>query len=119
MAGHGATQVYTGPILLRGINFIKQKASAPQSKHTTADFAQLKNEFLAYVETTVEMQEAELISNWDQTGIKIVPSSTWMMDHEVSKRVEEAGVIDKHLYRSCLLRLSCWGVSSTPSYQLR
>lgn len=45
----------------------------------------------------MEMEEipAELILNWDQTGIKIVPSSTWTMDAEGSKRVEVAGVNDK------------------------
>ena len=47
----------------------------------------------------MEMEEipAELILNWDQTGIKIVPSSTWTMDAEGSKRVEVAGVNDKRL----------------------
>ena len=40
---------------------------------------------------------AELILNWDQTGIKIVPSSTWTMDAEGSNRVEVAGVNDKRL----------------------
>ena len=39
----------------------------------------------------------ELILNWDQTGIKIVPCSTWTMDVQGSKRVEAVGVNDKHL----------------------
>ena len=37
----------------------------------------------------------ELILNWDQTGIKIVPSSTWTMERQGSKRVEAVGVNDK------------------------
>ena len=40
---------------------------------------------------------AELVLNWDQTGIKIVPSSTWTMERQGSKRVEVVGVNDKCL----------------------
>lgn len=38
----------------------------------------------------------ELILNWDQTGIKIMPCSTWTMDQQGAKRVELFGVNDKH-----------------------
>ena len=57
---------------------------------TAADFARLKQQFL-------EMEEipAELILNGDQTGIKIVPSST--LDAQGSRRVEAVGVNDKCL----------------------
>lgn len=46
----------------------------------------------------VEMEEVrpELILNWDQTGIQIVPSSTWTMDREGTRRVEMVGAKDKH-----------------------
>ena len=37
----------------------------------------------------------ELILNWDQTGIKIVPSSGWTMDQQGVKRVEVIGMNDK------------------------
>ena len=85
--------------LLRCMKFVKRKATAAKSKYLTADFAQLKQQFLADVVTSVEMKEipVELILNWDQTGIKIVPSSTWTMDVQGSKRVEAAGVNDKRL----------------------
>ena len=54
---------------------------------------------MADVVTTVTIEDipAELILNWDQTGIKIVPSSTWTMDGQGSKRVEVAGVGDKRM----------------------
>ena len=45
----------------------------------------------------MEEVPAELILNWDQTGIKIVPSSTWTMDKRGSKRVEAVGINDKRL----------------------
>lgn len=57
----------------------------------------MKKNFLDEVVTTVTMEEIppELILNWDQTGVKIVPSSTWTMDQHGSKRVEMTGVDDK------------------------
>ncbi len=47
----------------------------------------------------VEMEEipAELILNWDQTGIKTVPSNTWTMDKQGSKQVEIIEANDKRL----------------------
>ena len=70
-----------------------------KSNHSNADFARLKQQFLGDMVTIVDMEEipAKLILNWDQTGVKIVSSSTWTMDAEGSKRVEIAGVNDKHL----------------------
>ena len=46
-------------------------------------FLQLTKTFLKHVVATVNMEEpAELVVNWDQTGIKIVPSSMWpMVEH--------------------------------------
>ena len=38
-----------------------------------------------------------LILNWDQTGIKIVPSSSWTMNQSGAKRVEVCGVNDKRM----------------------
>lgn len=85
--------------LLKRMKFVKRKATTAKSKHSTADFTRLKQQFLADVVTTVEMEEipAELILNWDQTGIKIVPSSTWTMEAQGSRRVEAVGVNDKRL----------------------
>ena len=37
----------------------------------------------------------ELIMNWDQTGIKLVPSSNWTMEKIGTQRVEIVGVNDK------------------------
>ena len=66
--------------------------------------------------TTVEMEEIppELVLNWDQTGIKIVPSNTWTMDQQGSKRVEVVGVMTSG---SSLLSFVAplWGFSTGPS----
>ena len=51
------------------------------------------------VVAAVVMEEipAELILNWDQTGIKIVPSRTWTMVRQGSKHVEAVRFNGKHL----------------------
>ena len=62
-----------------------------------ANFRELKEAFLADVTTAVTMEEIppELILNWDQTGIKPVPCSSWTMEKCREKRVEMAGTNDK------------------------
>ena len=37
----------------------------------------------------------ELVFNWDQTGISIVPGSSWTMEAKGSKRVEIVGISNK------------------------
>ena len=46
---------------------------------------------------TVEMEEipTNLVLNWDQTGLKIVPSSSWMMEKQAQKFIEIVGANDK------------------------
>ena len=53
--------------------------------------------FFSDLVATVTMEEiqAELILNWDQTGIKMVPSSTKTMEKQCAKHVEMTGVNDK------------------------
>ena len=81
------------------MKFVQRKVTTAKSKHTIADFTWLKEEILQDVVATVEMEEIppELILNWDQTEIKIVPSNTWTMDQKGAKRVEVCGANDKRL----------------------
>ena len=84
--------------LLSQMDFVKRKATtAAKSKLSVESFASVKRQFLADVASTVQMEEIpmELILNFDQTGIKIVPSSTWTMDRRGVKRVEITGLSDK------------------------
>ena len=83
--------------LLQRMNFVQRKATTAKSKQSDADFAMLKKSFLEDVFTTVTMEDVppELILNWDQTGIKLVPSSNWTMAPKGSGRVEMTGVTDK------------------------
>lgn len=45
---------------------------------------------------TVEEVPPELILNWDQTGIKLVPYSSWTMERRGAKGVELLSANDKH-----------------------
>ena len=83
--------------LFHRMKFVQRKATTSQSKYTATNFAEVKQQFLDTVVQIVEMEEVrpELILNWDQTGIQIVPSSTWTMDREGTRRVEMVGAKDK------------------------
>ena len=65
--------------LLKRMDFVKRAATTAKSKHTADNFAQLKKDSL---DDVVSMEEILLssIMNWDQTGIKLVPSSSWTME---------------------------------------
>ena len=83
--------------LLTRMKFVRRKATTSKNKHKPADFAKVKTAFLNDVASVVKMEEIppELILNWDQTGIHLVPASSWTMDREGSRRVEIKGVNDK------------------------
>ena len=79
--------------------FVQTKVTSSQSKYNVTNFAEVKWRSLDAAVETVEMEEVclKLILNWDQTGIQIVPSSTWTMDREGVSRIEMVGAKDKHL----------------------
>ena len=66
-------------------------------KVAVEEFEALKSQFLFDIRATVELLEIppELVFNWDQTGIKIVPVSSWTMEKKGARRVEIANVDDK------------------------
>ena len=79
------------------MKFVKRKVTTAKSKHSKVDLVELKRQFLEDVVTTVKMDEipVQMILDWDQTAVKIVPSSTWTMERKGSKRVDVAGANDK------------------------
>ena len=83
--------------LLSRMKFVRRKATTAKSKYAPEDFAALKRDFLNDVAAVVTMEDVppELALKWDQTGIHLVPASTWTMDKEGSKRIEVSGVNDK------------------------
>ena len=83
--------------LFHRMKFVQRKVTTSQSKYTATNSAGVKRKFLNDVAETVEMEEVcpELILNWDQTGIRIVPSSSWTMDREGVSRIEMVDAKDK------------------------
>ena len=64
---------------------------------TVENFEAKKEQFFLDITAIVEMEEIppQLVFNWDQTGISIVPGSSWTMELKGSKRVEIVGINDK------------------------
>lgn len=95
--GHVELKRHWAYSLLKRMGFVRRKATTAKSKQSIAEFAELKRSFLADVVATVTMESIpdELILNWDQTGLNIVPSSAWTMEQRGAKRVEVVGVKDK------------------------
>ena len=79
------------------MDYVQRKVSNSKSKYTVGNFAQLRRTFLSDFHATVMMEEIppELVLNWDQTRINLVPCSTWTMDQCGVKRVEMVGASDK------------------------
>ena len=82
------------------------------------NFSQVKKAFLQEVITTVQMEEIppKLILNWDQTGKKIVPSTTWSMEKQGAKRVEVVGTGDKRQITAVFLWHYTRGFPSCTGY---
>ena len=82
--------------LLKRMNFTKRRAST-KCLPPSDDVEEVRKEFLGELMEAVGLHEvpADLIFNWDQTGILLVPSAQWTMDRKGRKRVPIAGHNDK------------------------
>ena len=79
------------------MNFVQRKATTAKSKLADVNFKEKRKEFLDDSVSIVELEEIppELVLNWDQTGIKLVPLASWTMYERRSRRVELVGISDK------------------------
>ena len=82
--------------LLFRINFVKRRGSST-AKMPVANFEAVKEQFVINVNAVIEMEDIpqQLVFNWDQTGISIVPGSSWTMAVKGLKQVEIVGMGDK------------------------
>lgn len=82
---------------LARMQFVRRKATTAKSKVSALEFNQLRDDFFSELFSIVTMEEIppELVLNWDQTGIHLVPAAAWTMAERGSKRVEIDGVNDK------------------------
>ena len=90
--------------LLGRMGLVKRQATT-KAKITPSNFESKKQQYLADICSIVFIEEipAELIINWDQTGVKYVPVSNWTMEVKGSKQVEVAGNDDKRQITALLL----------------
>ena len=88
--------------LLKHMNFTKRQIST-KSCAPSQDIEEVRRKFLCELIETVEFNEipADLIFNWDQTGILLVPSAQWTMDKKGRKGVPIAGHNDKRQITAC------------------
>ena len=63
------------------------------------DLLQIQQQYLRDIKATVQLEDipADLILNWDQTAMNIVPAGTWTMDKKGSKHVKITAIDDKHM----------------------
>ena len=57
------------------MGFVQRRTTTATSKYTETNFEEMKANFLQDVVSTVVMEDIppDLIMNWDQTGIRMVP----------------------------------------------
>lgn len=82
--------------LLKRMNFTQRRGTT-KAKVSVKEFEKVKTEFLQEIIDVVKMEEIpeQLIFNWDQTGLNLVPVSSWTMEEKGSKRVPIQGMTDK------------------------
>ena len=95
--GHlNATSSYAKSVLKR-MEYMKRKCSNA-GKVTVERFEEAKEEFLADIKAEVLMHDIplDLVFNWDQTGIQLVPTGEWTMHQAKDKIILIAHSDDKH-----------------------
>lgn len=84
--------------ILRRMGFVQRRGST-QTKASLSDqqILRMKYTYLSQISGMVKAHKIppELIVNWDQAGVKLVPSQNWTMEQQGSSRVEIAGINDK------------------------
>ena len=85
---------YNHKLLL--IGFSKRRANS-KSKMLPCNFQAIKEQFLIDVNSVVKLEDipGDIIINWDQTAMKLVPSASWTMEKRGTKRVEISATDDK------------------------
>ena len=82
--------------LLKRMNFSKRRGTT-KSGMSPEEFGKVKRDFLQSIIDIVKMEEipSDLICNWHQTGLNLIPASSWTMEEKGSRRVEIKGLNDK------------------------
>lgn len=85
-----------GRSILRRMCFAKRRANS-KTKMLPNNFAEIRDNYLIDVQSVVEMEDipSDLVMNWDQPAVHLVPSSSWTMEKKGTKRVEISALNDK------------------------
>ena len=84
--------------LMERMKLVKRRGSTQMKTALTETvFKEVKAKFHSRVQEVTGKHQVlpQIIINWDQTGINVVPASTWTMEEQGSKRVPIAGFGDK------------------------
>ena len=82
--------------LLQQIGYVKRKGMKADRK-LLAEFDQVNEAFMKRVVDAVKENkiEPQLVINFDQTGVKLVPTSEWTVAAEEANQAEITGCDDK------------------------
>ena len=85
--------------LLRRMGYVKRKATTKVMVLSNEQFLQRRHKFLLEISGMVRTQciPDELVINWDQTGLSLVPSGSWTLEKKGACRVEVVGQNDKRM----------------------
>ena len=89
--------------LLQRMNFTKRKGTKA-AKHRPDDLDELGGKFYRRIGRRVRKLDIpdELIINWDQTAVEVIPCGNWTMNERGEKQVEIKGIDDKRQYTALL-----------------
>ena len=94
--------------IMRLMGFVQRRGSTQtKAKLSDQQIAQMKHTYLTQINGMVKAHNipSELVINWDQAGVKVVPSQNWTMEQQGASRVEIAGINDRsqlHWQAQCL-----------------
>ena len=80
------------------MGFVQRRGSTQtKAKLSDQQVSQMKHTYPSQVSGIVKVHKIppELVINWDQAGVNLIPSQNWTMEQQGSSRVEIAGINDK------------------------
>lgn len=89
------TRSWANSFLLR-MNFVKRKATK-EARKVPSDFEEIKARYFDKISEIVRKYSIpdQMIINWDQSGISVVPTSEWTLEEEGATQVGVVGLEDK------------------------
>lgn len=89
--------------VLQRMNFTKRKGTKA-TKSLPTDLHTIKEKYQRRISRRVRKYKIppELIINWDQTSVEVIPTGNWTMNHKGDKQVEIKGIDDKRNYTSLM-----------------